>query len=71
MPCLLLAELGTNLTANILHAASLYNTAQVLCEAAAVYKADTDAITLKVKQEFAAKDRKQTIKKGGCHQSAR
>jgi ParB family chromosome partitioning protein len=39
----------------ILHAASLHNTAQVLREAAAVYKADTDAIALKVKQGFTAK----------------
>jgi hypothetical protein len=27
-----------------------------------VYKVDTDAIALKVKQEFAARDRKQTMK---------
>ncbi len=27
-----------------------------------MYKVDTDAIALKVKQEFAAKDRKQTMK---------
>jgi ParB family chromosome partitioning protein len=32
-----------------------HNPVQVLNEAAAVYKVDTDAIALKVKQEFAAK----------------
>jgi ParB family transcriptional regulator, chromosome partitioning protein len=31
------------------------NPAEVLNEAAAVYKVDTDAIAIKVKQEFAAK----------------
>jgi ParB family transcriptional regulator, chromosome partitioning protein len=46
----------------ILHAALLHNTAQVPCQAAAVYKVDVDAIGLKVKQEFAAKDRKQPMK---------
>jgi ParB family transcriptional regulator, chromosome partitioning protein len=47
----------------ILHAASRQNAAQVLHEAAAVYKVDTDAITLKVKQEFAAKDKAKATKK--------
>ncbi|MHB1699788.1 MAG: ParB/RepB/Spo0J family partition protein [Acidobacteriaceae bacterium] len=47
----------------ILHAASRQNAAQVLREAAAVYKVDTDAITLKVKQEFAAKEKAKLAKK--------
>ena len=47
----------------ILHAASRQNAAQVLQEAAAVYKVDTDAITLKVKQEFAAKEKAKLAKK--------
>jgi ParB family transcriptional regulator, chromosome partitioning protein len=47
----------------ILHAASRQNAAQVLRAAAAVYKVDTDAITLKVKQEFAAKEKTQAAKK--------
>ena len=46
----------------ILRVASRHHTAQVLREAAAVYKLDTDDIALKVKQEFAARDRKQTMK---------
>jgi hypothetical protein len=48
------------MTEAILHAASLQNTTQVLRKAAAVDKVDTDAIDLKVKQEFAAKDRKHS-----------
>ncbi len=47
----------------ILHAASRQNAAQVLQEAAAVYKVDTDAITLKVKQEFAVKEKAKLAKK--------
>jgi ParB family transcriptional regulator, chromosome partitioning protein len=39
----------------ILHAASRTNVAAVLRDAATAYKVDTDAIALKVKQEFAAK----------------
>jgi ParB family chromosome partitioning protein len=39
----------------ILHAATRQNAAMVLQDAATLYKVDTDAITLKVKQEFAAK----------------
>ena len=39
----------------ILFAASRMNAATVLRDAATAYKVDTDAITLKVKQEFAAK----------------
>jgi ParB family chromosome partitioning protein len=41
----------------ILYMSTRHNPAQVLNEAAAVYKVDTDAIALKVKQECAAKDR--------------
>ena len=47
----------------ILHAASRQNAAQVLQEAAAVYKVDTDAITLKVKQEFVAKEKAKLARK--------
>jgi ParB family transcriptional regulator, chromosome partitioning protein len=36
----------------------------VLRDAAAVYKVDTDAIALTVKQEFAAKAKTQAAKKG-------
>jgi ParB family chromosome partitioning protein len=43
--------------ATILYMSTRHNPAQVLHEAATVYKVDTDAIALKVKQEFAAKDR--------------
>ena len=38
-------------------------TTQVLNEAAALYKVDTDAIAAKVKQEFAAKDKVKAAKK--------
>jgi ParB family chromosome partitioning protein len=41
----------------ILYMSTRHNPAQVLNEAAAVYKVDTDAIALKVKQEFAAKEK--------------
>ena len=34
-----------------------HNPVQVLHEAATLYKVDTDAICLKAKQEFAAKDK--------------
>jgi ParB family chromosome partitioning protein len=47
----------------ILHAAARQNTAQVLRDAATAYKVDTDAITLKVKQEFAAKEKGNAVKK--------
>ncbi len=42
---------------SILQLASRRNPPQVLKEAAAIYKVDTDAIALKIRQEFAAKDR--------------
>jgi ParB family chromosome partitioning protein len=41
----------------ILHAASKQNAAQVLRDATTTYKVDVDAISLKVKQEFAAKEK--------------
>ena len=39
------------------------NSAVILRDAAAVYKVDTDAIALKVKQEFAAKEKTQVAQK--------
>ena len=47
----------------ILLAASRTNAAVVLREAAAIYKVDTDAIALKVKQEFAAKEKAKKLGK--------
>jgi ParB family chromosome partitioning protein len=47
----------------ILHAALRQNGAQVLRDAATAYKVDVDTISLKVKQEFAAKDKAHTAKK--------
>ena len=47
----------------ILYMATRHNPSQVLYDAAAVYKVDTDAIALKVKQDFAAKEKTQTAKK--------
>ncbi len=47
----------------ILHAATRQNAAQVLRDAATVYKVDTGTIALKVKQEFAAKEKVQSVKK--------
>jgi ParB family chromosome partitioning protein len=41
----------------ILHAATRQNAAQVLRDAATAYKVDADAISLKVKHEFAAKEK--------------
>ena len=41
----------------ILHAAMRQNSTQVLHDAATAYKVDVDAIGLKVKQEFAAKEK--------------
>jgi ParB family chromosome partitioning protein len=41
----------------ILYMSTRHNPAQVLAEAAATYKVDTDAIALKVKQEFIAKEK--------------
>lgn len=47
----------------ILLTAARGNAAQVLRDAAGVYKVDTDAIALKVKQEFAAKEKAKTAGK--------
>jgi ParB family chromosome partitioning protein len=47
----------------ILLTAARQQTAQVLNDAAAFYKVDTDAIAAKVKQEFAAKDKAKPAKK--------
>ena len=41
----------------------LLNPSVVLKDAASAYKVDTDAIVLKVKQEFAAKEKEQAAKK--------
>ena len=50
----------------ILYMSTRQNPAQVLQEAATLYKVDTDAIALKVKQEFAAKEKaKKTPKTVG------
>src|ERR1700722_13390855 len=47
----------------VLLAVTRQQTTQVLNEAAALYKVDTDAIAAKVKQEFAAKDKAKAEKK--------
>jgi ParB family chromosome partitioning protein len=47
----------------ILLTAARQQTTQVLNDAAAIYKVDTEAIAAKVKQEFAAKDKAKTAKK--------
>ena len=47
----------------ILYMATRHSPSQVLHDAAAIYKVDTEAIALKVKQEFAAKEKTQTAKK--------
>jgi ParB family chromosome partitioning protein len=47
----------------ILLSATRNNSTQVLRDAAGVYKVDVDAITAKVKQEFAAKERAKSVKK--------
>ncbi len=54
---------GVLVEAIILLSAARGNAAQVLRDAAATYKVDTDAITLKVKQEFAAKEKAKTTAK--------
>ena len=47
----------------ILLAAARTNAAVVLRDAASIYKVDTDAIALKVKQEFAAKEKAKKTSK--------
>jgi ParB family chromosome partitioning protein len=54
---------GVLVETTILYMSTRHNPAQVLNEAAAVYKVDTDAIALKVKQEFAAKEKSRPAKK--------
>ena len=57
---------------SILLAASHSNAPAVLKEAATAYKVDTEAITAKVKQEFAAKDKaKKAVKAVGTKQTAK
>jgi ParB family chromosome partitioning protein len=46
---------------SILLAATRGNPAAVLKDAAIAYKVDTDAITAKVKQEFAAKEKAKKV----------
>ena len=48
----------------ILLSATRSNSAQVLRDAAAAYKVDIDAIALKVKQEFAAKEKARAQNEG-------
>ena len=50
----------------ILHAASKQNAAQVLRDATTAYKVDVDAISLKVKQEFAAKEKAKLAPKSAA-----
>src|SRR6202044_1507118 len=47
----------------ILFMSARQNPAQVLYEAATLYKVDTDAIAAKVKQEFAAKEKAKKVEK--------
>ncbi len=54
---------GVLVELTILHAVTRQDPAQVLHDAATAYKVDTDAIALKVKQEFAAKDKTMTARK--------
>jgi ParB family chromosome partitioning protein len=42
---------------SILLVASRSNSSTVLCDAASMYKVDSEAVTVKVKQEFAAKEK--------------
>ena len=49
--------------ATILYMATRHNPPQVLQDAATVYKVDTDAIALKVKQEFIAKEKIRPAKR--------
>jgi hypothetical protein len=46
----------------ILYMATRHNSSQVLQDAASVYRVDTAAIALQVKQDFAAKEKTQTAK---------
>ncbi len=55
----------------VLLSASRGNASQVLRDAAAAYKVDTDALAVKVKQEFAAKDKGKEAKKSASKPSVR
>lgn len=55
----------------ILLTAARQQTTQVLKDAAALYKVDTDAVAAKVKQEFAAKDKAKTAKKAALKPQAK
>lgn len=62
---------GVLVELTILLAATRQQTTQVLNDAAAVYKkVDTNAIVVKVKQEFTAKDKAKTAKKAAPKPSA-
>jgi ParB family transcriptional regulator, chromosome partitioning protein len=54
---------GLLVEVTILHVAMRQNAAQVLRDAATAYKVDVDAIGIKVKQEFAAKENTHVAKK--------
>ena len=54
----------------IVLSATRSNSANVLRDAAAAYKVNTDAIALKVKQEFAAKEKARTQKKAPANTAA-
>jgi ParB family chromosome partitioning protein len=56
---------GLLVQVTILHAATRQNSRQVLLDAATAYKVDTDAITLKIKQEFAARERAKKAQQPG------
>jgi ParB family chromosome partitioning protein len=54
---------GVLVEITILHAVMRQNAMQVLRDAATAYKVDADAISLKVKQEFAAKEKARLVPK--------
>jgi ParB family chromosome partitioning protein len=54
----------------IVLSATRSNSAHVLRDAAVAYKVNTDAIALKVKQEFAAKEKARTQKKASANAAA-
>jgi ParB family chromosome partitioning protein len=61
---------GVLIETTILYLSTRHNPDQVLSEGVAVYKVDTDAIALKVKQEFAAKEKAQTARRS-CRRKQR
>ena len=62
---------GVLVELTILLSATRSSSAQVLRDAATAYKVDTDAIALKVKQEFAARDKAKTAKKAAPKRPAK